>query len=169
MLLSQHGQLVYIMLCNTLKTIRFEINCGLVSRYRFTFIMNTFSRQRIVSQRVPRTNEVQNSDGNDRMILIIQIMLPGTFIKSKLIELFEKIVCFTHRSLGTKLRSRLSISIVLLILFLIIDITPSIGNRPTKRFNTYKYLDSKCISLSYNHSIIYTTSSKQLNHESFDY
>jgi hypothetical protein len=43
---------------------------------------------------------------------------------------------------GTKLRSRLFISIVLLfILFLIIGINPGIDNRRTNRFKTYKYLD----------------------------
>jgi hypothetical protein len=68
----------------------------------------------------------------NRMILIIQIMVPDIFIKSELIELFEKIVCL----------SRLSISIgILFILFLIIGIIPGIGNRHTNWFNTYKYLD----------------------------
>jgi uncharacterized protein HemY len=75
------------------------------------------------------------------MILIIQIMVPDIFIKSKLIELFEKIACFIHCPLSTKL-SQLFISIVLLfILFLIIDIIAGIGNRYTNWFNTYKYLD----------------------------
>jgi hypothetical protein len=65
------------------------------------------------------------------MILIIHIILPDIFIKSKLIELFEKIECL----------SRLSISIILLILFLIISIISGIGNRRTHWFNAYKYFD----------------------------
>jgi hypothetical protein len=50
---------------------------------------------------------------NNRMILIIEIILTDIFTKSKSIKLFEKNVCLTHFPLGTKLRSRLSISIVL--------------------------------------------------------
>jgi hypothetical protein len=62
-------------------------------------------------------------------------MVPDTFIKSKLIELFEKIASFTYFPLGTKRRSRLSINIVLLfILILIIGIIPGIGNRHTNWF-----------------------------------
>jgi hypothetical protein len=85
----------------------------------------------------------------NRMILIIQIIVPDIFIKRKLIELFKKIAYFTHchwvlnyKKYKNFSYKKSTVSIVLLfILFLIIGIIPGIGNRQTNRFNTYKYLD----------------------------